>query len=66
MSANHVFTIVTAAVGGVSIVEYFLRLWKLVYWKSTCRVIGAKWWHGDFFHWNFTIAWLIIMVELIV
>lgn len=66
MSANTVFSIVTAAVGGMSIIEYFLRLYKLVNKKSTCRVIDAKWWHGDFFHWNFTLAWLVIMVELIV
>lgn len=66
MSANTVFSIVTAAVGGMSILEYFLRLWKLVKKTSTCRVIGAKWWHLDFFHWNFTFGWIIIMIELIV
>lgn len=66
MSANTVFSIVTAAVGGMSIFEYFLRAWKLVRKTSTCRVAGAKWWHLDAFHWNFTLGWLIIMIELIV
>jgi hypothetical protein len=38
LSANTVFSIVTAALGGASIMEYFLRFWRL--WKkgSTCRV----------------------------
>lgn len=66
MSANTVFSIVTAAVGGMSILEYFLRLWKLVKKTSNCRVVGAKWWYLDSFHWNFTFAWILIMVELIV
>ncbi|CAI4212048.1 unnamed protein product [Parascedosporium putredinis] len=41
LSANAVFSIVTAAIGGASILEYFLRMWNL--WKkdSDCRVIGA-------------------------
>jgi hypothetical protein len=66
LSANTVFSIVTAAIGGASILEYFLRLWKL--WKkdSTCRVMGAGRWYLDWFHWNFTIAWLVVMIELIV
>ena len=66
LSANTVFSIVTAALGGASILDYFLRLWRL--WKktSTCRVIGAKRIYLDWFHWNFTLAWLIIMIELIV
>lgn len=38
LSANTVFSIVTAALGGASIMEYFVRFWRL--WKkgSTCRV----------------------------
>jgi hypothetical protein len=65
LSANAVFSIVTAAIGGASILEYFLRMWSL--WKkdSNCRIIGGGRWHLDFFHWNFTAAWLIIMIELI-
>ena len=42
LSHNTVFSISTAALGGVSIIEYFLRFWRL--WKkgSTCRAIGAR------------------------
>lgn len=66
LSPNAVFSIVTAALGGVSIVEYFLRFRRL--WKkgSTCRVIGARRMYLDWFHWNFSLAWVVIMVELIV
>ncbi|KAF2212783.1 hypothetical protein CERZMDRAFT_121111 [Cercospora zeae-maydis SCOH1-5] len=66
LSPNAVFSIVTAALGGVSIVEYFVRFWRL--WKkdSTCRVIGARRKYLDWFHWNFTLGWVIIMFELIV
>ena len=66
LSPNTVFSIVTAALGGISIFEYFARFWRL--WKkgSTCRVIGARRMYLDWFHWNFTVAWVIIMVELIV
>jgi hypothetical protein len=65
LSPNAVFSIVTAALGGVSIFEYFLRFWRL--WKkdSTCRVIGARRSYLDWFHWNFTLGWIIIMLELI-
>ena len=66
LSPNAVFSIVTAALGGVSIVEYFLRLYRLYKKDSTCRVIGAKRLYFDWFHWNFTLGWLIIMIELIV
>lgn len=43
LSANTVLSIVTAAIGGSSILEYFLRAWKL--WKkgSDCRVGLAVW-----------------------
>lgn len=42
LSPNVVFSIVTAAIGGISILEYFVRFWRL--WKkgSTCRVMGAR------------------------
>ncbi|KZL69856.1 hypothetical protein CT0861_01063 [Colletotrichum tofieldiae] len=66
LSPNAVFSIVTAAVGGASIVEYFLRFWRLWRKGSTCRVIGAHRWYLDWFHWNFSFAWIIIMIELIV
>jgi hypothetical protein len=66
LSANTVFSIVTAAIGGASILEYFLRFWRLYKKGSVCRVIGAHRWYLDWFHWNFTLAWLIIMIELIV
>ena len=66
LSPNTVFSIVTAALGGISIFEYFIRFWRL--WKkgSTSRVIGARRMYLDWFHWNFTLAWVIVMVELIV
>lgn len=66
LSPNTVFSIVTAALGGISIFEYFIRFRRL--WKkgSTCRVIGARRMYLDWFHWNFTLAWVVIMVELIV
>ncbi|KAK1637509.1 hypothetical protein BDP81DRAFT_405593 [Colletotrichum phormii] len=66
LSPNTVFTIVTASVGGASIVEYFVRFWRLWRKGSTCRVIGAHRWYLDWFHWNFSLAWIIIMIELIV
>ncbi|KAF4810247.1 hypothetical protein CGCSCA5_v010777 [Colletotrichum siamense] len=66
LTPNAVFSIVTAAVGGASIVEYFLRFWRLWRKGSTCRVIGAHRWYLDWFHWNFSFAWIIIMIELIV
>lgn len=55
LSPNTVFSIVTAALGGISIFEYFIRFRRL--WKkgSTCRVIGARRMYLDFFHWNFTL-----------
>lgn len=66
LSPNAVFSIVTAALGGVSILEYVVRFWRL--WKkgSTCRVIGARRSYLDWFHWNFSFAWVVIMIELIV
>ena len=66
LSPNTVFSIVTAALGGISIFEYFVRFRRLWRKGSTCRVIGARRMYLDWFHWNFTLAWVIIMVELIV
>ncbi|OHE98428.1 hypothetical protein CORC01_06219 [Colletotrichum orchidophilum] len=66
LTPNAVFSIVTATVGGSSIIEYFLRLWRLWRKGSKCRVIGAHRWYFDWFHWNFTLGWVVIMVELIV
>jgi len=42
LSPNTVFSIVTAAIGGISILEYFTRLWRLFKKNSTCRVIGGR------------------------
>ena len=66
LTPNTVFSIVTAALGGVSIIEYVLRFWRLWKHSSTCRVIGARRAYLDWFHWNFSFAWFVIMVELIV
>jgi hypothetical protein len=65
LSANAVFSISTALLGTVSIVEYFIRFHRL--WKkdSNCRVIGAKRSYLDWFHWNLSFAWFFIMIELI-
>jgi hypothetical protein len=38
-------------------------LWKA---DSNCRVIGARRWYLDFFHWNISIAWMAVMLELII
>lgn len=66
LSPNAVFSISTGCLGGVSIIEYILRFYRL--WKkgSTCRVLNARRWYLDWFHWNFSAAWIFIMVELIV
>ncbi|KAF3765661.1 hypothetical protein M406DRAFT_231875, partial [Cryphonectria parasitica EP155] len=66
LSANAVFSIVTAAIGGASILEYCIRFWRLYKKSSTCRVIGARRWYLDLFHWNYSLAWIIIMLELII
>lgn len=65
LSANAVFSISTALLGTVSIVEYFIRFHRL--WKkdSSCRVIGAKRWYLDWFHWNLSVGWFFVMIELI-
>lgn len=66
LSPNTVFSIVTAALGGVSILEYVMRFRRLWRKGSTCRVIGARRAYLDWFHWNFSLAWVVVMVELIV
>ncbi|KXJ96102.1 hypothetical protein Micbo1qcDRAFT_231214 [Microdochium bolleyi] len=67
LSANTVFSIVTAALGGASILEYFLRFWRLYKNGSTCRISGVtNRWALDWFHWMFSLAWIIVMIELIV
>lgn len=68
LSENTVFSIVTAALGGVSIVEYVLRFVRLWSKKSTCRAVGVedKRWYLDFFHWVFSGMWVVVMAELIV
>lgn len=65
LSANAVFSISTALLGTVSIVEYFIRFHRL--WKkgSSCRVIGAQRWYLDWFHWNLSVGWFFVMIELI-
>ncbi|KAF2405399.1 hypothetical protein EJ06DRAFT_453280, partial [Trichodelitschia bisporula] len=66
LSHNAVFSISTGALGSVSIFEYFIRFRRLWRRNSSCRVIGARRYYLDFFHWNLSIAWIAVMVELIV
>ncbi|KAK7953092.1 hypothetical protein PG988_013786 [Apiospora saccharicola] len=66
LSANTVFSIVTAAIGGASILEYFVRFWRLYRKDSTCCVLGARRWYLDWFHWWFSFAWIVVMIELII
>ncbi|KAJ5122373.1 hypothetical protein N7448_003507 [Penicillium atrosanguineum] len=66
LSHNLVFSIVTACLGGVSVFEYFYRLYNLFRKGSRARPLNAKKSRLDFFHWNFTIVWLFLAVELIV
>lgn len=65
LSANAVFSIITAALGGVSIIEYIVRFRRLWRKGSTCRVIGARRMYLDWFHWNFSFGWVVIILELI-
>jgi hypothetical protein len=65
LSANAVFSISTALLGTVSIVEYFIRFHRLWKKNSSCRVIGAKRWYLDWFHWNLSVGWFFVMIELI-
>ncbi|KAJ5159665.1 uncharacterized protein N7482_006669 [Penicillium canariense] len=66
LSANLVFSIVTACLGGVSVFEYFYRLHNLFRKNSRARPLNARKSWLDFFHINFTIVWLILAVELII
>ncbi|KAJ5585049.1 uncharacterized protein N7459_004849 [Penicillium hispanicum] len=61
-----VFSIVTACLGGISVFEYFYRLYNLFRKNSRARPLNARKSWLDFFHINFTIVWLILAVELIV
>ncbi|KAL7424412.1 hypothetical protein Q5752_000094 [Cryptotrichosporon argae] len=71
LSPNAVFSIVTAALGGVSIAEYVWRLWKLVKNGSVCR---PEWenegkyarFYLDTFHWCFSFMWVVIIAELVI
>ncbi|KAA8648197.1 hypothetical protein EYZ11_000526 [Aspergillus tanneri] len=66
LSHNIVFSIVTASLGGISVFEYFYRLYNLFRKDSRARPLNARKSWLDFFHINFTIVWLILAVELIV
>ncbi|KAJ9656856.1 hypothetical protein H2201_008418 [Coniosporium apollinis] len=66
LSHNAVFSISTGALGTVSIVEYFIRFRRLWRKGSTCRVIGARRFYLDWFHWTLSVAWIAVMIELIV
>jgi len=66
LSHNAVFSISTGALGTVSIFEYMLRFRRLWRKGSNCRVIGARRYYLDFFHWNLSVGWTAVMVELIV
>ncbi|KAF2644282.1 hypothetical protein P280DRAFT_488064 [Massarina eburnea CBS 473.64] len=65
LSANAVFSISTALLGTVSIVEYFIRFMRLWRKNSNCRVIGAQRHYLDWFHWNLSVGWFFVMIELI-
>ncbi|KAJ5525152.1 hypothetical protein N7494_011802 [Penicillium frequentans] len=66
LSHNLVFSIVTACLGGISVFEYFYRLYNLFRKNSRARPLNSQKSRLDFFHINFTIVWLILAVELIV
>ncbi|OJI99203.1 hypothetical protein ASPVEDRAFT_125535 [Aspergillus versicolor CBS 583.65] len=66
LSHNLVFTIVTITLGGISVFEYFYRLYNLFRSDSRTRPLNARKSWLDFFQINFTIVWLILAVELIV
>jgi len=66
LSPNAVFSISTGCLGGVSILEYVVRFWRLWKKNSTCRVLGARRSYLDWFHWNFSAAWVFIIAELII
>ncbi|KAJ5121585.1 uncharacterized protein N7515_009546 [Penicillium bovifimosum] len=66
LSHNLVFSIVTASLGGVSVFEYFYRLYNLFRKNSRARPLNSRVSWLDFFQINFTILWLILAVELVV
>ncbi|KAJ5782527.1 hypothetical protein N7457_004301 [Penicillium paradoxum] len=66
LSPNVVFSIVTASLGGVSVFEYFYRLYNLFRKNSRARPLNSRVSWLDFFQINFTILWLILAVELVV
>ncbi|PLB40581.1 uncharacterized protein BDW47DRAFT_123595 [Aspergillus candidus] len=66
LSHNIVFSIVTASLGGISVFEYFYRLYNLFRKDSRARPLNARKSWLDFFQINFTIVWLILAVELVV
>ncbi|KGO74860.1 hypothetical protein PITC_043420 [Penicillium italicum] len=66
LSPNLVFSIVTASLGGVSVFEYFYRLYNLFRKNSRARPLNSRVSWLDFFQINFTVVWLILAVELVV
>ncbi|ORY11254.1 hypothetical protein BCR34DRAFT_449818, partial [Clohesyomyces aquaticus] len=66
LSPNAVFSISTGTLGTVSIVEYVIRFRRLWRKNSSCRVIGAQRHYLDWFHWNLSVGWFFVMIELIV
>ncbi|KAJ5558565.1 hypothetical protein N7535_008781 [Penicillium sp. DV-2018c] len=66
LSPNLVFSVVTASLGGVSVFEYFYRLYHLFKKNSRARPLNSRVSWLDFFQINFTILWLILAVELVV
>ncbi|CAG7930214.1 unnamed protein product [Penicillium olsonii] len=65
LSPNLVFSVVTASLGGVSVFEYFYRLYNLFRKNSRARPLNARSSWLDFFQINFTIVWLILAVILV-
>ncbi|KAF2179587.1 hypothetical protein K469DRAFT_798687 [Zopfia rhizophila CBS 207.26] len=66
LSHSDVFNIITALLGGTTIMEYFQRFWRLCKKGSTCRVTGARRFSCDWFQWNLTLAFVVIIAELVV
>ncbi|TLD10147.1 hypothetical protein PgNI_06663 [Pyricularia grisea] len=64
LSGSIVMTIVTAIIGGTSLLELLQRAWRLGKKDSRCRVFGAEWWHFDWFEWWFILCWIFIIIEV--